>query len=152
MPYIQSLIAERVVDVACTCYCAIGTCIHMLLYVHVCVQACVHVCVCVATIPYTYNHHYQHNSVIKVTIYACIQYMRHCSRKRPPPPSHSASYNITFTTCMCIQPPPLPQHNYATMHAFSICATALEKDHQHLHSTKNYTTTINWSAQCSKHL
>ena len=45
-PYaLQSLIAERVVDVACTCYCVIGTCIHTLLYgVCVCV---VHVCVCV---------------------------------------------------------------------------------------------------------
>ena len=29
---------------------------------------------------------------------ACIQYIRHCSRKTPPPPPHSASYNIAATT------------------------------------------------------
>ena len=60
---------------------------------------------------------------------------------RPPPPSHSARYNITSTTCMYIHilPPPSPQHNYVTMHAFSICATALGKDHQHLHHTAQVT-------------
>ena len=60
---------------------------------------------------------------------------------RPPPPSHSARYNITSTTCMYIHilPPPSPQHNYVTMHAFSICATALGKDHQHLHHTAQIT-------------
>ena len=52
-PYaLQSLIAEGVVDVACTCYCAIGTCIHTLPRVcvrvcGVCVRACVRACVCV---------------------------------------------------------------------------------------------------------
>ena len=45
-PYaLQSLIAEGVVDVACTCYCAIGTCIYTLP--RVCARACVCVCVCV---------------------------------------------------------------------------------------------------------
>ena len=29
-----------------------------------------------------YVYHYPHHSAIKVTIHACIQYMRHCSRKK----------------------------------------------------------------------
>ena len=145
-------------------YVAICTC------VRACVCACV--CVCVATIPYTYNHHYHHHSVIKVTIYTCIQYMRHCSRKRPLPPSHSATYNITFTTCMYIQPPPSPQHSYATMHAFSICTTALGKSppappshsasynitsnhhyhysHHHDHHSTNYNACIQYMHHCFK--
>ena len=88
--------------------------------------------------------------------------------KRPLPPSHSASYNITFITCMYIQPPPSPQHNYVTMHAFSICATALGKRppappshsasynirsnhhhyHHHDHHSTNYNASIQYMCHC----
>ena len=88
--------------------------------------------------------------------------------KRPPPPSHSASYNITSITCMYIQPPPSPQHNYVTMHAFSICATALGKRppappshsasynitsnhhhyHHHDHHSTNYNASIQYMCHC----
>ena len=86
--------------------------------------------------------------------------------KRPPLPSHSASYNITSITCMYIQPPPSPQHNYATMHAFSICATALGKrppappshsasynitsnhHHHHDHHSTNYNASIQYKCHC----
>ena len=88
--------------------------------------------------------------------------------KRPPPPSYSASYNITSITCMYIQPPPSPQHNYVTMHAFSICATALGKRlpappshsasynitsnhhhyHHHDHHSTNYKASIQYMCHC----
>ena len=53
MVVVLSLIAEGVVDVACTCYCAIGTCFHTLP--RVCVRVvCVWVCVCVCVYIYIY--------------------------------------------------------------------------------------------------
>ena len=70
---------------------------------------------------------------------------------------------------MYIQPPPSPQHNYVTMHAFSICATALGKRppaplshssasynitsnhhhyHHHDHHSTNYNASIQYTCHC----
>ena len=54
--FFQSLPVECVVDIACMCYCAVGTCIHTYVYTYVhgvcmcvcvCVFVCAYVCVCV---------------------------------------------------------------------------------------------------------
>ena len=45
---LQPLLAVRVVDGACACYCTVGTCIHRCVCVCVCGGVCVcGVCVCV---------------------------------------------------------------------------------------------------------
>ena len=59
---------------------------------------------------------------------ACIQYMRHCFRKRPPAPtSHSASYTIMSNHHYHRHRHHHDHHSTNYKHRFSICTTASGK-------------------------
>ena len=138
--------------------------------VYLCVCVCVCVCVCIqymrhcfgkkttstsishsASYNITCNHHHHHHHSTNYN--ACIQYMWHRFRKKT---MHHHCHHTVQVTILRPTTTAITSTTTApvTMHAFSICATALgKKNRPPVQVTEGQKLHCHhWRARCSKHL